>query len=128
MASGDISVIESAFAYLPDLVAAPLAGLIILILVYTQIGNTVFIGLTVMVAYLLLQLPIQALLHRLRTRISEAGDSRLGLMTRLVEGIRTVKAAVWEEPMLAEVERARATERKAYTCFYMISAITDTLA
>ena len=113
MTGGDVAVIENSFVYIPELFASSLAALIILAIVYYLIGNTALLAFGVIVLLTVLQLPIQAALRSQQKRISSATDTRLGLMHKFVEGIRTIKAAVWEQPMVAELQRARAAETSA---------------
>ena len=48
-------------------------------------------------------------------------------MHKFIEGIRTIKATVWEAPMLAQLSRARAFEKRTFLNFYLVSSIIDTV-
>ena len=70
MTSSDVAIIESALSYLPELLASSISALAILAIVYSQIGYTAILAFLVIVAYLILQLPIQAALQRQRSRVA----------------------------------------------------------
>ena len=105
--SGDMALIETYVGELSTILVGPICILLVLCLLYQTVRATAFYGLAIALLFLAFQLPVSALVLRLRMRIAQASDSRLSLVQTIIRGILTIKSSAWEAPLLSRVKGAR---------------------
>ena len=122
LCSGDMALIESYVMHLPQLVTGPSCTLLAFFLLYLTVGSgpTFFVLLLALILFCI-QFPVNALILRLRLRISQASDRRLGLLHTLVKGILTVKGYGWEQPLTAQATADRQEEMRRLRRFHQLS-------
>eukprot|EP00755_Sulcionema_specki_P007834 Sspe_Gene.39295::Locus_18952_Transcript_1_2_Confidence_0.833_Length_4456::g.39295::m.39295 len=95
------------FSQLPVAVVSLVGGVVVL--VYT-IGNAALVGLGIMIMVVLFNIRQALAAFDFEKGCLEASDVRLGIMTRILEGIKAIKFGAWEEVFEAEVTKARDEE------------------
>ena len=85
---------------------------------YWQLGVSGLFGMLVILAGMLLQLQLGRIYVSLRRKAALWSDSRVKLLSQLIEGIRVLKMHVWESPYLSLVHslRSREIHTKAFRC------------
>lgn len=89
---------------------APFLTIAIIAIGWTQIGPSILAGTGVMVLLLPIQLVFGRLFARLRIKTSRCTDDRVSTMKDIIDGIRSVRAAAWEEPFSELIEGLRIKE------------------
>ena len=79
----------------------------------------------IMVAAFILQAVQSSLLVRIRLQIGVATDRRIGLVTKLIQGIQTIKNYVWEEPIVKHIKQARRVECRRYLNLYCLKGFSE---
>jgi ABC-type multidrug transport system fused ATPase/permease subunit len=83
--------------FLAFMAVAPLQIGVCLYLIYTQVGNAMFVGLGFMIFLIPIQGFVFANLFVLQRKFITLTDKRVGLMNELLSGIRIVKFYAWEQ-------------------------------
>ena len=102
-----MALIETYVGELSTILVGPICILLVLCLLYQTVRATAFYGLAIALLFLAFQLPVSALVLRLRMRIAQASDSRLSLVQTIIRGILAIKSSAWEAPLLSRVKEAR---------------------
>lgn len=79
---------------------------------YWQLGVSGILGMLVILVGMLLQLQLGRIYVSLRRKAAIWSDSRVKLLSQLIEGIRVLKMHVWESPYLSLVHSLRSREIK----------------
>lgn len=108
--SGDVFRWEDLAPFAPYVWNAPLEALVVLYLIYRQIGVAAFFGFAV----LLLMLPSQFIFSKrfatVRAATSKHTDARIKVVNEVLTGVEITKQYNWEEPLLRLVQEERAKE------------------
>ncbi|XP_050316874.1 ATP-binding cassette sub-family C member 4 [Bactrocera neohumeralis] len=111
--SNDVNRLNIGFVYMHWIWIMPLNAMLICYLIWLRIGWAAVVG---MVCLLLKTIPVQTglskLASKLRRKIAERTDARVGIMNELVQGIQVIKMYAWEKPFQAVVGEARRREIK----------------
>ncbi|XP_004519652.1 multidrug resistance-associated protein 4 [Ceratitis capitata] len=111
--SNDVNRLDYGFIYMHWIWIMPLNAMLICYLIWLRIGWAAVVGV---VGLLLKTLPVQTgfskLASKLRMKIAERTDARVGIMNELVQGIQVIKMYAWEKPFQAVVGEARRREVK----------------
>ncbi|XP_048487991.1 probable multidrug resistance-associated protein lethal(2)03659 [Plutella xylostella] len=106
----DAQRFDMASVFLVDLVRTPIESLLIIYLMYRQIGVSCLIG----VSFLLLFIPLQGYLgkisSRLRRQTAMRTDNRIRLMNEVLQSIEAVKMYAWEGAFAKIIGHARKKE------------------
>ena len=92
-----------------------------LYLLYQTVGSVAFYAVTAALLFSLLQYPVNAVLLRLRLKLSEYSDARIRFLETLVKGILTVKSYGWEAPLTAQAKAVRKKEIWRLKSYYAVS-------
>ncbi|GFN81907.1 multidrug resistance-associated protein 4 [Plakobranchus ocellatus] len=108
--SNDVSRFDRGMIYLHFLWLAPLQATAALIILWYEIGPSVFAGL----AFLLLLMPAQVLMAKVFTKLRRKTaihtDKRVKVMNEIISGMRIIKMYCWEKPFRHLVEKLRSEE------------------
>ncbi|XP_029941882.1 multidrug resistance-associated protein 4-like [Salarias fasciatus] len=108
--SNDINRFDEIPLNLHYLWVGPLQAVVILVLLWFEIGPSCLAG----VAVILLMLPVQTWFGKLfgifRSKMAVLADSRIRIMNEVVSGIRIIKMYAWEIPFSALVTEVRRKE------------------
>lgn len=111
--SNDVNRLDYGFIYMHWIWIMPLNAMLICYLIWLRIGWAAVVGV---VGLLLKTIPVQTgfsnLASKLRMKIAERTDARVGIMNELVQGIQVIKMYAWEKPFQAVVGEARRREIK----------------
>eukprot|EP00105_Crassostrea_gigas_P021459 XP_011440600.1 PREDICTED: multidrug resistance-associated protein 4 isoform X2 [Crassostrea gigas] len=88
----------------------PLEIVVILYLLYQQIGLINLLTLTIILVLLPLQVMMGWIYGKLRMKIGAAGDKRIHLMNQIISGMRVIKMYCWEKPFSEIVFNIRGLE------------------
>ncbi|XP_055606100.1 ATP-binding cassette sub-family C member 4-like [Uranotaenia lowii] len=110
--SNDVNRFEIVAYLLNYMWVGPLVTLIVLILIWVEVGFAGIIG----IAAIFIVTPIQSVVGKLtskyRLRTALRTDERIRLMDEVISGIHVIKMYAWERPFAALVSLARKAELK----------------
>ncbi len=75
--------------------------------------------------YFFAQFPVGSLIVRNQKKMKLASDSRVSLISEIIQGIRTIKLYAWEQSLLARAYARRKLQCRHLCCFYALTAFTD---
>ncbi|KAM7362920.1 CF transmembrane conductance regulator isoform 2-T6 [Cochliomyia hominivorax] len=111
--SNDVNRLDYGFIFVHWIWIMPLQAILICYLISLKIGLAAVVGV---VGLLLKTIPVQTglskLASKLRMKIAERTDARVGIMNELVQGIQVIKMYAWEKPFQLVVKEARRKEIK----------------
>ncbi|KAI8129034.1 putative multidrug resistance-associated protein lethal(2)03659 [Lucilia cuprina] len=111
--SNDVNRLDYGFIFVHWIWIMPLQAVLICYLISLKIGLAAVVGV---VGLLLKTIPVQTglskLASKLRMKIAERTDARVGIMNELVQGIQVIKMYAWEKPFQNVVKEARRKEIK----------------
>ncbi|CAG5115398.1 unnamed protein product [Candidula unifasciata] len=116
--STDIEKFNSSIDLLHYLWVAPLSIVIVMYLIYRQIGASCFWGLGVIVIIVPLQVGLSTAFGKLGQKIGACSDRRMQLMSEVVIAMKVIKIYCWEQPFQALISKLRRQE----TIFYCLGA------
>ncbi|XP_017848989.2 multidrug resistance-associated protein 4 [Drosophila busckii] len=109
--SNDVNRLDYGFIFMHWIWIMPLQAVLTCYLIWLRIGIPALVGV---IGLLLKTVPLQSALSKLtsklRMRIAERTDARVGIMNELVQGIQVIKMYAWEKPFQAVVAEARRCE------------------
>lgn len=109
--SNDVNRLDYGFIFMHWIWIMPLQAVLTCYLIWLRIGIPALVGV---IGLLLKTVPLQSALSKLtsklRLRIAERTDARVGIMNELVQGIQVIKMYAWEKPFQAVVAEARRCE------------------
>ncbi|XP_037923052.1 probable multidrug resistance-associated protein lethal(2)03659 [Hermetia illucens] len=110
--SNDVGRLDLSMIFLHHLWVGPAETILVLYLMYEQIGVSAVAG----VVFMLLFIPLQGYLGKktsvLRLKTAIRTDERVRLMNEIVQGIQVIKMYAWEKPFGRLVALAREREIK----------------
>ncbi|XP_066258696.1 probable multidrug resistance-associated protein lethal(2)03659 isoform X2 [Euwallacea similis] len=108
--SNDVGRFELVTVHAHYLWLAPLETIVVLILMYFQVGFTGMIGVILLLTFIPYQMYMgkKISIYRLATAIKT--DERIRLMNEIISGIQVIKMYTWEKPFAKLVEIARRRE------------------
>lgn len=128
--SNDVNRLDIGFVFAHYIWILPIQTLLIGFLIWQRLGYAAIIGVT---ALLLQTIPVQMCLStwtaKLRRRIAERTDQRIGQMNELIRGMQVIKMYVWEKCFRHVIKESRRleireTRKAAYLrSFYLSSMI-----
>ncbi|CAH2056105.1 unnamed protein product, partial [Iphiclides podalirius] len=106
----DAQRFDMASLFMVDLVRTPIESVLIVYLMYRQIGVATLIG----VSFLLLFIPLQGYLgkisSKLRRQTAVRTDHRIRLMNEVIQSIEAIKMYAWENAFIRIIGQARKKE------------------
>lgn len=110
MFADDTNQIRQFIYMVTNTIVSPFSIAACLYLIWEQVGVSTLVGL----GYLVCTLPISgvvfAVVYSLRARKMILTDSRIKLMTEILNGIRCIKYFAWERPFAKKIEEIRTKE------------------
>uniref|UniRef100_A0A8C7JKT3 Multidrug resistance-associated protein 4 n=1 Tax=Oncorhynchus kisutch TaxID=8019 RepID=A0A8C7JKT3_ONCKI len=108
--SNDVNKFDEVTNNLHYLWIAPLQAVVVIILLWYEIGPSCLAGVAVLVFLLPLQTMFGKLFGSLRSKTAALTDNRIRTMNEVVSGIRIIKMYAWEKPFSALVNDVRREE------------------
>uniref|UniRef100_A0A674EZA3 Multidrug resistance-associated protein 4 n=1 Tax=Salmo trutta TaxID=8032 RepID=A0A674EZA3_SALTR len=108
--SNDVNKFDEVTTNLHYLWIAPLQAVVVIILLWYEIGPSCLAGVAVLVFLMPLQTMFGKLFGSLRSKTAVLTDSRIRTMNEVVSGIRIIKMYAWEKPFSALVNEVRREE------------------
>jgi len=123
MMSNDTAQLQRFLQFFGFFVVAPLQIIISLVLIYGQVGHSMWVGVAYMVFLAPVNLKMFSALGKMRREVLKHSDSRVKMMNEILNGIRVIKFYAWEKPFRKEVAQIRKKELKALTQLTYVSSI-----
>uniref|UniRef100_A0A8C8HBE8 Multidrug resistance-associated protein 4 n=1 Tax=Oncorhynchus tshawytscha TaxID=74940 RepID=A0A8C8HBE8_ONCTS len=108
--SNDVNKFDEVTNNLHYLWIAPLQAVVVIILLWYEIGLSCLAGVAVLLFLLPLQTMFGKLFGSLRSKTAALTDNRIRTMNEVVSGIRIIKMYAWEKPFSALVNDVRREE------------------
>uniref|UniRef100_A0A8C8H1I1 Multidrug resistance-associated protein 4 n=1 Tax=Oncorhynchus tshawytscha TaxID=74940 RepID=A0A8C8H1I1_ONCTS len=108
--SNDVNRFDEVTTNLHYLWIAPLQAVVVIILLWYEIGPSCLAGVAVLLFLMPLQTMFGKLFGSLRSKTAVLTDSRIRTMNEVVSGIRIIKMYAWEKPFSALVNEVRRKE------------------
>lgn len=105
--SNDAQKLQDVTMAIHALWGSPIYVIVIIGLLYQEVGWATFVGVAVMALLAPLSGKVAGKLAMLRRSIMKWTDKRVGLMNEVVNGIQMIKYYAWERSFMAEVMKAR---------------------
>ncbi|WIA12103.1 hypothetical protein OEZ85_012177 [Tetradesmus obliquus] len=108
--SNDAQKVQDVMLAIHTLWGAPALIIVILVLLYQQVGWSTFVGFGIAVLYSPLSTKVSGRLIHFRRSLMQWTDARVGLMNEVVNSIQMIKFYAWESSFKAAVMEVRAKE------------------
>ncbi|KAK4879949.1 hypothetical protein RN001_008095 [Aquatica leii] len=125
--STDISHFEYGLLLVHYIWIAPLQVILGIYLLYNIIGFAAFLGISLHLLFIPLQIYFGKKKSNLRLRTAIKTDTRVNLMCEILQGIKIIKMYAWEKSFGKLISLARRSEIKLIRSCYYLEAITHTL-
>ena len=123
--SNDVNRFDQFPHYLHHLWIGPLQFILILYLSWRNIGSATFVG----GGLILSNIPIQGLFSKkfseLRSETAKKSDTRIKIMSEIIQGIKVIKMYAWENSFANLVEKARKEEINMIQKTFIYKAMCD---
>ncbi|KOB70923.1 putative abc transporter c family member [Operophtera brumata] len=96
--------------FLVDLVRTPIESMLIVYLMYRQIGVATFAGVAFLLAFIPLQGYLGKISSKLRRQTAVRTDHRIRLMNEVIQSIEAIKMYAWENAFARIIGQARKKE------------------
>ncbi|ORY02314.1 P-loop containing nucleoside triphosphate hydrolase protein [Basidiobolus meristosporus CBS 931.73] len=110
--SNDVQPFENAAPIATWAIIGPLQTIAIIVVLYREIGPSVFAGLGAFVVLLPLQAYFAKRFSRMREETVTHRDERIRTLSDTLSGIDLVKLSTWEDPLCESINRLREKELK----------------
>ena len=110
MFSADTRQLQAFLFFLNNCVAAPFQIVAALVLIYYQVGYSMFVGVAMMIVIAPLNVGFFQTMAALRRKKLFITDSRVNLMNEILAGIRIIKYYAWELAFETKITGIRAQE------------------
>lgn len=108
--SNDVGRFDTAMIYIHYISIGVIETVIVVILMYFEIGISAVFGIIVLVVFVPLQVMMAKKTSTLRLKTALLTDSRIRLMNEILQGIQVIKMYAWEKPFGKMIELARRKE------------------
>uniref|UniRef100_A0A2C9JNJ0 Uncharacterized protein n=1 Tax=Biomphalaria glabrata TaxID=6526 RepID=A0A2C9JNJ0_BIOGL len=122
--STDIEKFNSSIDLLHYIWLSPMSIILVMYLMYSQIGVTCFWGLAVVAVIVPAQAGLSSIFGKLRQKIGACSDKRIQLMSDVIMAIRVIKMHCWEKPFHNLITKQRRQE----IFYYHIGAFLKSMA
>ncbi|ORX94321.1 P-loop containing nucleoside triphosphate hydrolase protein [Basidiobolus meristosporus CBS 931.73] len=110
--SNDVQPFENASCFATWAIIGPIQAVVIIVLLYREIGVSVFAGLCAFVFLLPLQTYFAKRFSRMREETVMYRDERIRSLSDVLSGIDLVKLSSWEDPLSERISELREKELK----------------
>ncbi|XP_038063976.1 multidrug resistance-associated protein 4-like [Patiria miniata] len=108
--TNDVQRFDMALIALHYLWLSPLQAVIVLALLWLEIGWACLPGYAVLILLLPIQAGMSKLFSKLRRKTAAHTDKRVGVMTEIINAMRVIKMYAWEHPFGELVQKIRKAE------------------
>ncbi|KAK5650692.1 hypothetical protein RI129_001721 [Pyrocoelia pectoralis] len=108
--STDITVFGRVGVHLHYIWIAPLQSILLLYLVWLEIGISSLFGFACIGAFVIVYVQLGKMIVELRSQVSRWRDERIKLTNEVIQGIDVIKMFAWEETYANRVAQLRKTE------------------
>ncbi|XP_060988980.1 ATP-binding cassette sub-family C member 4-like isoform X2 [Dama dama] len=108
--SNDVNRFDQVTMFPHYLWVGPLQAVAVTALLWMEIGMSCLAGMGVLIILLLLQSCFGMLFSSLRSKTAALTDDRIGTMSEVITGIKTVKMYAWEQSFIDLITRLRRKE------------------
>jgi len=123
MMSNDTTQVQRFIQFMGFVTTAPFQVAFALYLIYQEVGVAMFAGVAFLVALIPVNVIIFVFVGKNRRATLKESDSRVKLVSEILNGIRIIKFYAWESPFRKSVEEVRKQELYFLTRLAYISAI-----
>ena len=123
MMSNDTTQLQRFIQFGGMTLVAPLPIVVVLVLIYRQVGQATWVGVGFMVALAPVNVVVFSVVGKMRRKVLKYSDLPVKAMNEILAGIRIIKYYAWEKPFRAEVGKIRDKELKALTNLAYVSAV-----
>nr|UOU03343.1 ATP-binding cassette subfamily C4-4-2 [Brachionus rubens] len=121
MLSNDGTKLEYIVYFMSYLIVSPLESIAIVIILVKLVDVSILSGLIIIGISIPIQSLVGKIVDKLRRKVSQKCDKRIGLISEIFNGIKIIKMYCWEEPFKKMVELLRADEMKYQKLLYVVS-------
>ncbi|RWS20356.1 multidrug resistance-associated protein 4-like protein, partial [Leptotrombidium deliense] len=126
--SNDINCFDDVCWIFSFLVIAPIELIIVYLILWTYIGYSCLMGLLIVFCILLFQIGTIRFLAKYRLATVKLTDSRVKLMSEIINAIKVIKMYAWESSFAAKISNIRSQEIKQLKKSMYIKVPTFTIA
>ncbi len=123
MMSNDTTQMQRFLQFVGFVTVAPFQVVLALYLIYQQVGNCMWIGLSFLVCLAPVNVIMFIFISKFRKAVLRYSDDRVKLVNEVLSGIRIIKFYAWERPFLKEIWKIREEELYNLTRLAYISGI-----
>ncbi|XP_072399246.1 probable multidrug resistance-associated protein lethal(2)03659 [Diabrotica undecimpunctata] len=121
--SNDVDRFDNSIFYFQYTYVAPIEMLVVMYLLYHNIGTTALAGAVLLLSIIPLQFWLGKKTSKFRLQTANRTDERVRLMNEIITGIQVIKMYTWEYPFTKLVEFVRMKEMKYIRFTSIIRAI-----
>nr|UOU03341.1 ATP-binding cassette subfamily C4-1-2 [Brachionus rubens] len=125
--STDATRIEYGIYYLPYLITGPIQMVIVIVIVYLEVGLTFLAGLLLLALIMPAKALIAKLYNKNRSKNCKKSDERVSVLTEILNSIKIIKMYCWEVPFSKRVTDLRNKELRFHTFLNLLQASTATI-
>ncbi|KAK8736319.1 hypothetical protein OTU49_004939, partial [Cherax quadricarinatus] len=108
--SNDVNRFDTSVIFMHYLWIGPLQTLIVLGILWTELGPSCLAGIMLLILFVPLQSWMGKVFSKLRLATAHRTDERVRIMSEVVNAMRVIKLYTWEKPFTALIEKARKSE------------------
>ncbi|XP_068230341.1 ATP-binding cassette sub-family C member 4-like isoform X1 [Palaemon carinicauda] len=108
--SNDVNRFDTSIIFLHYLWIGPLQTMIVLGILWKEIGPSCLAGIMLLILFVPLQSWMGQVFSRLRLATAHRTDERVRIMNEIINAMRVIKMYTWEKPFTALIEKARKSE------------------
>ncbi|XP_042212324.1 ATP-binding cassette sub-family C member 4-like isoform X2 [Homarus americanus] len=108
--SNDVNRFDASFIFLHYLWIGPLQTMIVLSILWTELGPSCLAGLVILILFVPLQTWMGKVFSKLRLATAHRTDERVRIMNEIINAMRVIKMYTWEKPFTVLAEKARKSE------------------
>ncbi|XP_066976379.1 ATP-binding cassette sub-family C member 4-like isoform X2 [Macrobrachium rosenbergii] len=108
--SNDVNRFDTSIIFLHYLWIGPLQTLIVVGILWNEIGPSCLAGIMLLILFVPLQSWMGQVFSRLRLATAHRTDERVRIMNEIINAMRVIKMYTWEKPFTALIEKARKSE------------------
>ncbi|XP_052786000.1 ATP-binding cassette sub-family C member 4-like [Mya arenaria] len=127
LVSNDVNRLSQPVSFLHYLWIGPLEAIVVLALLWRELGPSTFAGFAVMLLLIPVQVWMGKLFSRFRQKTAGYTDERVGLMNEIIAGMRLIKMYCWEKPFGDLVKKVRRNEVQVLRKISYLSSSWETV-
>ncbi|XP_040575219.1 ATP-binding cassette sub-family C member 4 isoform X2 [Lepeophtheirus salmonis] len=108
--SNDVNRFDNSTVFLQYLWVAPLQFTIVLFVTIYHVGSVTILGGFILIFFIFIQTRMINIFSKLRSKTAEKTDSRIQIMSEILNGIKVIKMYAWESSFVQLVNSVRKNE------------------